>query len=84
MKFGRETGFPVVGLPGTIDNDLSGSDSTIGFDTAINTVVDAVDKFGTLQTATTGCSSSRSWAATAASHCPEVWHRNRRRGGHDP
>ena len=44
MKFGRETGFPVVGLPGTIDNDLSGSDSTIGFDTAINTVIDAVDK----------------------------------------
>ena len=44
MKFGRETGFPVVGLPGTIDNDLSGTDSTIGFDTAINTVVDAVDK----------------------------------------
>ena len=44
MKFGHETGFPVIGLPGTIDNDLSGSDSTIGFDTAINTVVDAVDK----------------------------------------
>ena len=44
MKFGQETGFPVIGLPGTIDNDLSGSDSTIGFDTAINTVVDAVDK----------------------------------------
>ena len=33
-----------MGLPGTIDNDLSGSDSTIGFDTAINTVIDAVDK----------------------------------------
>ena len=44
LKFGQETGFPVVGLPGTIDNDLSGSDCTIGFDTAINTVVDAVDK----------------------------------------
>ena len=44
MKFGRETGFPVVGLPGTIDNDLCGSDCTIGFDTAINTVIDAVDK----------------------------------------
>ena len=43
---GRETGFP-VGLPGTIDNDLSGSDSTIGFDTAINTVIDAVDKTDT-------------------------------------
>ena len=44
MKFGQETGFPVIGLPGTIDNDLSGSDSTIGFDTATNTVVEAVDK----------------------------------------
>lgn len=44
MRFGAETGFPVVGLPGTIDNDLSGTDSTIGFDTAINTVVEAVDK----------------------------------------
>jgi len=44
MKFGHETGFPIVGLPGTIDNDLSGTDCTIGFDTAINTVVEAVDK----------------------------------------
>jgi 6-phosphofructokinase 1 len=35
---------PFVGCPGTIDNDLAGSDYTIGFDTAINTVVDAVDK----------------------------------------
>jgi 6-phosphofructokinase 1 len=44
MHFSKETGFPVIGLPGTIDNDLSGSDFTIGFDTATNTVVDAVDK----------------------------------------
>jgi 6-phosphofructokinase 1 len=36
--------FPVVGLPGTIDNDLYGTDYTIGFDTAVNTVLDAVDK----------------------------------------
>lgn len=36
--------FPVVGLPGTIDNDLFGTDYTIGFDTAVNTVLDAVDK----------------------------------------
>ena len=43
-EVGRETGVPVVGLPGTIDNDLCGSDCTIGFDTAINTVIDAVDK----------------------------------------
>ena len=34
----------VVGIPGTIDNDLYGTDYTIGYDTAVNTVVDAVDK----------------------------------------
>lgn len=35
---------PVVGIPGTIDNDLYGTDSTIGYDTAVNTAVEAVDK----------------------------------------
>ena len=42
--FIREFNIPVVGLPGTIDNDLIGTDFTIGYDTAINTVIDAVDK----------------------------------------
>ncbi len=42
--FGREFGFPIVGLPGTIDNDLNGTDYTIGYDTALNTVVEAIDK----------------------------------------
>lgn len=42
--FGKEYDIPVIGLPGTIDNDLLGTDYTIGYDTAINTVVDAVDK----------------------------------------
>lgn len=42
--FGKEFDFPVVGLPGTIDNDLYGTDYTIGYDTAVNTVVSAVDK----------------------------------------
>ncbi len=42
--FTSEFDFPVVGLPGTIDNDLQGTDFTIGYDTAINTVVNAVDK----------------------------------------
>jgi len=37
-------GFPCIGVPGTIDNDIEGTDFTIGFDTAINTVIDAVDK----------------------------------------
>jgi 6-phosphofructokinase 1 len=40
----KENDFPVVGLPGTIDNDIYGSDYTIGFDTAVNTAVDAIDK----------------------------------------
>ena len=42
--FYDEFNVPVIGLPGTIDNDLNGTDFTIGYDTAINTVVDAVDK----------------------------------------
>lgn len=42
--FGQEYDMPIVGLPGTIDNDLCGTDFTIGYDTAINTVIDAVDK----------------------------------------
>ncbi|MEQ7798308.1 6-phosphofructokinase [Pedobacter sp. ASV1-7] len=42
--FSTEFNFPIVGLPGTIDNDLQGTDFTIGYDTAINTVINAVDK----------------------------------------
>lgn len=42
--FQKEFGIPVIGIPGTIDNDLYGTDNTIGFDTAVNTVVEAVDK----------------------------------------
>jgi 6-phosphofructokinase 1 len=42
--FGEEYDLPILGLPGTIDNDLYGTDFTIGYDTAINTVTDAVDK----------------------------------------
>lgn len=43
-KFIDEFDFPIIGLPGTIDNDLAGTDFTIGYDTAINTVIQAVDK----------------------------------------
>jgi 6-phosphofructokinase 1 len=42
--FNKEFDFPFIGVPGTIDNDLDGTDYTIGFDTALNTVIDAVDK----------------------------------------
>jgi len=44
LMFNDEYGFPVMGIPGTIDNDILGSSYTLGFDTAINTVVDAIDK----------------------------------------
>lgn len=44
LSFNEEYNFPVMGIPGTIDNDILGSTYTIGFDTAINTVVDAIDK----------------------------------------
>lgn len=39
-----EHGFPCIGLPGTIDNDIAGTDYTIGFNTALHTVIDAIDK----------------------------------------
>ena len=43
-NFAMEYDFPVVGLPGTIDNDLYGTDSTIGYDTTMNTITECVDR----------------------------------------
>ena len=42
--FAEEYDVPCIGLPGTIDNDLYGTDFTIGYDTALNTIVECVDK----------------------------------------
>lgn len=42
--FSKEYDIPCIGLPGTIDKDIAGSDFTIGFDTAVNTAVEAIDK----------------------------------------
>lgn len=42
--FNKEYGFPVMGIPGTIDNDIYGTSHTLGYDTALNTVVEAIDK----------------------------------------
>ena len=39
-----DMGYPCIGIPGTIDNDVAGTDFTIGFDTALNTVTDAIDR----------------------------------------
>src|SRR5258706_2777325 len=43
-KFSTEFDIPCIGLPGTIDKDIAGTDFTIGFDTAVNTAVEAIDK----------------------------------------
>ena len=44
LQFAKEFDVPCIGLPGTIDNDLYGTDSTIGYDTALNTILECVDK----------------------------------------
>ncbi len=44
MIFNNEFGYPLVGIPGTIDNDIYGTTFTLGYDTALNTIVEAVDK----------------------------------------
>ena len=44
VTIAHEFDFPVIGVPGTIDNDIQGTDFTIGYDTALNTVVEAIDK----------------------------------------
>jgi len=44
MIFNQEFNFPVMGIPGTIDNDIFGTTHTLGYDTALNTVVDVIDK----------------------------------------
>ncbi|MGC6422580.1 MAG: 6-phosphofructokinase [Flavobacteriaceae bacterium] len=44
MIFQKEFDIPVIGIPGTIDNDISGTQFTLGYDTALNTVIEAIDK----------------------------------------
>lgn len=44
LVFNEEFGFPLIGIPGTIDNDIYGTSHTLGYDTALNTVVEAIDK----------------------------------------
>jgi 6-phosphofructokinase 1 len=44
LKLHEEFQFPVMGVPGSIDNDIAGTDFSIGFDTAVNTAVDAIDR----------------------------------------
>ena len=59
--FCQEHNVHIVGIPGTIDNDLYGTDYTIGYDTAVNTVVDAVDKIRDTASAHNRLFLSRLW-----------------------
>ena len=56
-------GIPMIGLPGTIDNDIACTEYTIGYDTAMNTALEMIDKLRDTR-ATTAAVWSRSWAAT--------------------
>ena len=44
IVFNKEYNFPCIGIPGTIDNDILGTDYTVGYDTALNTIVEVIDK----------------------------------------
>lgn len=44
MVFNSEFDFPIIGIPGTIDNDIFGTDFTVGYDTALNTAIEVIDK----------------------------------------
>ena len=57
--FAQEFNYPIVGVPGTIDNDLYGTDVTIGYDTALNTIMECVDKIRdtAIQQSINGCNS---------------------------
>ena len=61
-----DAGIPCIGIPGTIDNDIASTDMTIGFDTAMNTVVELVDKLRDTGESHARCNSWRLWAARRA------------------
>jgi len=44
LHFGKKFNFPIIGIPGTIDNDLFGTEYTVGYDTATNTAIEAIDR----------------------------------------
>jgi predicted Fe-Mo cluster-binding NifX family protein len=58
-------GIRVIAMPGTIDNDVACTDYTIGFDTALNTIIEAISKIRDTSLSPTASTSLKSWAATA-------------------
>lgn len=78
--FANEFNLPCIGLPGTIDNDLYGTDTTIGYDTALNTIMECVDKIRD-----TATSHERLFFIEVIAATPDFWlstepsHRERKR-----
>ena len=70
-------GIPMIGLPGTIDNDIACTDYTIGYDTAMNTALEMIDK---LRDTTQSLQCRRGHGPQRWLHCPECRHRLRRYG----
>ena len=66
--------FPAVGLPGTIDNDIVGTDFTIGFDTAVTTVMDAIDKIRDTSSSHHRTFVIEVMGRNAGGYCPLVWY----------
>ncbi len=69
-----QTGIPCVGIPGTIDNDIAGSEYTIGFDTAVNTVMEMVDRLRDTSQSHDRCSIVEVMGRKTG-HCPCRWDR---------
>ena len=82
--FASEYNVPIVGLPGTIDNDLGGTDSTIGYDTALNTIMEAVDKLRDTASSHERLFFVEVMGHTAGYLAPEQCHRHGFRSRHHP
>ena len=74
-------GIPCVGIPGTIDNDIACSEYTIGYDTAMNTAVEAIDKLRDTTQSHDRCRRRGGHGPPCRLHRPERGHRHRRAGG---
>ena len=77
-------GVNVIGIPATIDNDIDCTDYTIGFDTALNTVKDAIDKIKDTAFSHERCSVVEVMGRGAGIYCASLCHRRRRRGLYSP
>ena len=72
-----ELGLPCIGVPGTIDNDIASTEYTIGYDTAMNTVVECVDKLNDTCQSHERCSVVEVMGETCRTYCIKYRYCNR-------